>query len=106
MTYSKCLYRHVVISGPYTKGSVGMEKGGFLIARPAMKSLLVGPGHYLYKVYNYHDSRVYGYKRSEILPRIDVMVLGREWYWIEMSFGVVVWSCVIYSNPFMNHTLW
>jgi hypothetical protein len=44
-----------------------------------MKSLRVGTGRYLYKVYNYHNSRDCGYKWSGILPRIDDMVLGREW---------------------------
>jgi hypothetical protein len=32
-----------------------------------MKSLLVGTGHYLYKVYNYHDSLACGYKWYGIL---------------------------------------
>jgi hypothetical protein len=32
-----------------------------------MKSLLMGTGRYLCKVYNYHDSRPCGYKRSGIL---------------------------------------
>jgi hypothetical protein len=32
-----------------------------------MKSLLVGTERYLCKVYNYHDSRACGYKRSRIL---------------------------------------
>jgi hypothetical protein len=36
-----------------------------------MKSLLVGTRRYLYKVYNYHDSRAYGYKRSGILFWLD-----------------------------------
>jgi hypothetical protein len=35
-----------------------------------MKSLLVGTGHYLCKVYNYHDSCACGYKQSGILPKI------------------------------------
>jgi hypothetical protein len=54
-----------------------------------MKSLLLGTGHYLCKVYNYHDSRACGYKRSEILPRIEGIGLGVEWsgFWL---------SCVIY----------
>jgi hypothetical protein len=39
-----------------------------------MKSLLVGTGRYLCKVYNYHDSRACSYKRSGILPRIVGMV--------------------------------
>jgi hypothetical protein len=30
--------------------------------------------HYLCKVYNYHDSRACGYKRSRILPRIVGLV--------------------------------
>jgi hypothetical protein len=32
-----------------------------------MKSLLVGIGRYLCKVYNYHDSRACDYERSGIL---------------------------------------
>jgi hypothetical protein len=48
-----------------------------LVARPSMKSLLVGTGRYHCKVYNYHDSRACGYKRSRILPRIEGMV----WEW-------------------------
>jgi hypothetical protein len=36
-----------------------------------MKSLLVGTGRYLYKVYNYHDSRACSYKRSGILFWLD-----------------------------------
>jgi hypothetical protein len=36
-----------------------------------MKSLLVGTGRYLCKVYNYHDSPACGYKRSGILFLID-----------------------------------
>jgi hypothetical protein len=36
-----------------------------------MKSLLIGTGRYLCKVYNYHDSRVCGYKRSGILFGLD-----------------------------------
>jgi hypothetical protein len=67
----------------------------------------------LCKVYNYHDSRAYSYKRSKILPRIDGMVLewngygmSMAWYWIKLIFGVALWSYVIYSNPFVDHTLW
>jgi hypothetical protein len=54
-----------------------------------MKSLLVDTGRCLYKVYNYHDSRAYGYKWSRILPRIEGIGLGVEWsgFWL---------SCVIY----------
>jgi hypothetical protein len=34
------------------------------------------------------------------------MVLGVACYWIEMIFGVALRSCVIYNNPFVDHTLW
>jgi hypothetical protein len=47
------------------------KKEVFLVACAAMKSLLMGTRRYLYKVYNYHDSRVCGYKRSEILSKLD-----------------------------------
>jgi hypothetical protein len=43
------------------------QKGGSLVAWPAMKPLLVGTGYNLCRVYNYHDSRACGYKRSGIL---------------------------------------
>jgi hypothetical protein len=33
-------------------------------------------GTNLYKVYNYHDSRAYGYKRSGILSRLDGLDVG------------------------------
>jgi hypothetical protein len=39
-----------------------------------MKSLPMGLGRYLCKVYNYHDSRAYGYKRSGNLFWLDGMV--------------------------------
>jgi hypothetical protein len=42
-----------------------------------MKSLLMGTGCYLCKVYNYHDSQACGYKRFGFLPRIEAMV----WEW-------------------------
>jgi hypothetical protein len=78
-----------------------------------MKSLLIGTGRYVCKVYNYHDSQACGYTRSGVLPRIDGMVwewfcygMVMAWYWIEIIFGVAVWSYVIYSNPFVDHTLW
>jgi hypothetical protein len=50
----------------------------------------MGTGHYLYKVYNYHDSRVYSYKWSGILSRL--VGLGVEWsdFWF---------SCVICIIP-------
>jgi hypothetical protein len=28
------------------------------------------------------------------------------WDWIEMICGIALRSCVIYSNPFVHHTLW
>jgi hypothetical protein len=46
----------------------------YLVAWLVMKSLLVGTGRYLCKVYNYHDSRACDYKRSEILSRLDGLV--------------------------------
>jgi hypothetical protein len=60
-----------------------MAKGDFLFVRAAMKSLLMGTWHYLCKVYNYHDSRTYSYKRSRILPRIEGMV----WVWNRFGYG-------------------
>jgi hypothetical protein len=58
-----------------------------------MKSLLMGTGRYLCKVYTYHDSRACGYKRSGILPSLDGF--GVEWF----GFGLAVWSYVIYRIP-------
>jgi hypothetical protein len=46
-----------------------------------MKSLLVGTGHYLCKVYNYYDSHACGYKQSGILPRLDSWDVGwLKWF--------------------------
>jgi hypothetical protein len=45
----------------------------------------MGTEHYLYKVYNCHDSRAYGYKRSRILSRL----VGLGWDW--NGFGL---ACV------------
>jgi hypothetical protein len=49
-----------------------------------MKSLLVGTGYYLCKVYNYYDSRACSYKQYGIFPRIEgmvlILVLGTEWF--------------------------
>jgi hypothetical protein len=36
-----------------------------------MKSLLVGTGHYVCKVYNYHDIQACIYKQFEILFLLD-----------------------------------
>jgi hypothetical protein len=50
-----------------------------------MKSLLMGRGRYLCKMYNYHDSRAYGYKRYRILSRLVDM----EWDWSGFSLAYV-----------------
>jgi hypothetical protein len=66
----------------------------FSIHRKVMKSLLVGIGCYLYNVYNYHDSRACGYKRSWILSILDGywmgLVLVRVWDFV-LSF-VFYWT--------------
>jgi hypothetical protein len=48
-----------------------------------MKSLLMGTGRYLCKVYNCHDRHAYGYKQSGILSRL--VGLG----WDSNGFGLV-----------------
>jgi hypothetical protein len=55
-----------------------------------MKSLLVGTGCYLYKVYNYHDSRAYGYKRSGILSGLDGMVWFGYGSWCSLCESFVI----------------
>jgi hypothetical protein len=61
----------------------------FLVAKLAMKSLLIGIGRYLCKVYNYHDSRVCGYKRSVILSRLgELDVEWLECFWCR-SYGLM-----------------
>jgi hypothetical protein len=55
-----------------------------------MKSLLVCTGRYLYKVYNYHDSRACGYMQSLILSRLDGF--GVEWFWFSLC-GSHVFLC-------------
>jgi hypothetical protein len=73
----------------YTKGSVKNGKNKvFLVARSTMKSIRVGTGRYLCKVYNYHDSKACDYKRPVILPRIEGMV--REWFWYGYGFCLAV----------------
>jgi hypothetical protein len=60
-----------------------------------MKSLLVGTGRYLCKVYNYHDSRACGYKWSVILFWLDgldgIEVELVEPFWDLFDFFVPVW---------------
>jgi hypothetical protein len=48
---------------------------------------------YLCKVYNYHDSRACGYKRSGILFRLDGMDEN------EMVLVYPVWNRMIYRTP-------
>jgi hypothetical protein len=67
-----------------------------------MKSLLVGTGCYLCKVYNYHDSRACGYKRSRILFGLDGLV-GNEmilvkFLWKLCDYFVPLCAFVIYLN--------
>jgi hypothetical protein len=63
-----------------------------------MKSLLVGTGRYLCKVYNYHDSRAYGYKQSGILFWLDGLD-GNGSFVITLYPFVPLWSYfVIYLN--------
>jgi hypothetical protein len=66
-----------------------------------MKSLLVGIGCYLCKVYNYHDSRACGYKRSGILSRLDGMVWLGYCSWCSLCGNFV-----ILCAPFMARSLW
>jgi hypothetical protein len=53
-------------------------------------------GTNLYRVYNYNDSRAYGYKRSRILSRIEGMVWewdGSIWFDIALMFVPFVTLC-------------
>jgi hypothetical protein len=47
-------------------------------------------GTYLYRVYNYHDSRACGYHRSVILSRLDG-------YWM----GLVLMRVRLYANLYL-----
>jgi hypothetical protein len=70
-----------------------------------MKSLLMGTRRYLYKVYNYHDSRACGYKRSGILFWLDGF--GWEWgeigqnfvgsLWLLCAFVAILWDILKYN---------
>jgi hypothetical protein len=63
-----------------------------------MKSLLVGTGCYLCKVYNYHDSRACGYKRFG--SSFDYMVwMGMRWNWSSLCGIFVITLCLC------DHTL-
>jgi hypothetical protein len=72
-----------------------------------MKSLLVGIGRYLCKVYNYHDSRACGYNRSGILFWLDGMdgnaVELVEPLWNLCDYFVPVWP---YFVIYLNSTWW
>jgi hypothetical protein len=46
-------------------------------------------------MYNYHDSRACGYKRSGILSRLEGLGVGMVGY----GFSGAVWSYVIYRTP-------
>jgi hypothetical protein len=70
-----------------------------------MKSLLVGIGCYLCKVYNYYDSRACGYKRSGILVWLDDfdgngMELVKP-LWNLCDYFVPLWP---YSVTYLNTT--
>jgi hypothetical protein len=58
----------------------------------------MGTGCYIYKVYNYHNIRTCGYKRSGMLSRLVGLVV--EWF---------VWlSCVELCdllNPLVDHVV-
>jgi hypothetical protein len=60
-----------------------------------MKSLLVGLGHYLCKVYKYHDSRACGYKQSGILFWLDgldgIGLVFMEALWLLSAPFVPLW---------------
>jgi hypothetical protein len=73
-----------------------MAERRFSSHQRVMKSLHMGTGRYLCKMYNYHDSRACGYKWSDMLPRIEGMVWEWDgWIW----FGTTLWYCVILCDP-------
>jgi hypothetical protein len=55
-----------------------------------MKLLLVGTTRYLCKVYNYHDSRAYDYKRSGILSRLVGFGCALFWFWFWFSLCGII----------------
>jgi hypothetical protein len=73
-----------------------------------MKSLLMGIGRYICKVYNYHDSRACGYKQSGILFWLDglegnEMVLAKSlWnlcdYFVPLSAFVIILCDILKYN--------
>jgi hypothetical protein len=84
------------------------QREGSLVAQPAMKSLLVGTRSYLYKVYNYHDSRACGYKRYGILPRIEGMGWewdGWIWFGIALRYHVILGALCDPLCTFVDQTL-
>jgi hypothetical protein len=44
-------------------------------------------GAIIYTMYNYHDSRAYGYKRSGIL--FGLVGIGLVWLWMGMGMGLI-----------------
>jgi hypothetical protein len=73
-----------------------------------MKSLLVGIGCYLCKVYNYHDSRACSYKRPGILFSLDGldgdgMVLAKPlwnlcYYFVPLCAFVIILCDILKYN--------
>jgi hypothetical protein len=59
-----------------------------------MKLPLVGTGRYLCKVYNYHDSRTYGYKQYGIFFWLDGMVWDG---WNDFGIDHVDWCDPLWS---------
>jgi hypothetical protein len=69
-----------------------------------MKSLLMGTGRYLCKVYKYHDSRACGYKRSGILFWLNgldgnevELVAFVESLWLFCAYVVIVYDILKYN---------
>jgi hypothetical protein len=63
-----------------------------------MKSLLMGTRRYLYKVYNYHDSRACGYKWFGILSRLDGYWMGLVLVRVRLCVNLCL---LLDNNPYL-----
>jgi hypothetical protein len=70
-----------------------------------MKSLLVGIGRYLCKVYNCHDSRACDYKRSGILGLVGYGMLLAKSLWKLCDYFVPLYAFVIILCDIHKHDL-
>jgi hypothetical protein len=85
------------------------QKGGSLVTDRWWNHYVWVQGTNICRVYNCHDSRACGYKRSGILPRIEGMVWEWDgWIWFGIALRHYVIICALCDSlwTFVDQTLW